>query len=178
MWIVHSKTCEHTFSMEGSDTKKKNAKKVPLNPLYFAAWQPSPLLLFSLAPTLMSHVSWPAAVVASRRALLMTALKQQPALKQENDSERERKRMWQTYFLAPQHQQIQSTGNKKERDSKRQRCFSEQSLSVFSSSSAPKHWSQKWCCGLRVLSAVCMGKNVKAEKFDSDFTYWKVFYGC
>lgn len=81
----------------------------------------------------LSPVSWPAAIAASRRALLMMVLKE-PGKRQ---GKREKKNEADSFFFffAPQHPQIQSSRKEKK---ERQCSFSEQSLSVFSSSSAPK----------------------------------------
>lgn len=107
---------------------------------------------YCLHPSLLSlsRVFWPAAVAANRRALLMKVLKES------GKWQRKRKKK----NVAPQHPQIQSSG-KKEGDSKRQCSFSERALSVFSSSSAPKCWSHKWCWGLRAVPAVCVNSKLK-----------------
>ena len=80
--------------------------------------------------------------------------------------------MWQTAFCSPTptDSELRQKKKKKKEKRKRQCSFSEQSLSVFSSSSAPKRWSDRWCWGLRVLPrCLCEEKKkFKARKLHPD----------
>lgn len=152
----HKHNRKHTFAIQSNAQANGKMKKK-----YFLIWTIFTSLhdknycthfSYCLHPSLLSlsRVFWPAAVAANRRALLMKVLKES------GKWQRKRKKK----NVAPQHPQIQSSG-KKEGDSKRQCSFSERALSVFSSSSAPKCWSHKWCWGLRAVPAVCVNSKLK-----------------
>lgn len=118
--------------MVGTDSGEKQSSPIPSLPhrvtktsAHISRIVSAPCFSPYFSSLSLSRVSWPAAVAASRRALLMMVLKES-----ENDRERERKRMWQTAFCSPTptDTELWQKKEKKEKDSKRQCSFSEQSV--------------------------------------------------
>lgn len=151
-------TTENTplqFSQMLKQMVKWKKKFFNLNHLYLFAWQKLLHTFLLLSPPLTSLAPSVSCFLASSGSSKQESPPNEGIKRVREMTEKEKEKE-----CGSQHPQIQSSG-KKEGDSKRQCSFSERALSVFSSSSAPKCWSHKWCWGLRAVPAVCVKSKLK-----------------
>ena len=139
-----------------------------------------PWTIFTSMTESLAHISLPVSTPRSSRSVSPGSLASSSSSKQEsspNDGikrvrkmteKRERERMWQTAFCSPTPTDSQlwrkRKRKRKERDSKSRCSFSDQPLSVFSSSSSPEHLIRQVVLRVNGVARCLCGKKVWSQE--------------